>query len=124
MEVLATADRPVEDADESNFDGQASLQRFLPEDRSLAGRAYRVSFEAGSRTHWHKHSDVQLLYVVEGRCLVQVADGPVLLAVAGDVVRFEPGEKHWHGASEDGPMTHLAVNLGDTTTWLEPVGEG
>jgi len=121
MERLAAQDRPIEQADEANFDGRATLQRFLPQDRSLPGRVYRVSFESGGRTNWHTHSGVQLLYVVEGRCLVQVADGPVLSAVAGDVVRVEPGEKHWHGASPDGPMTHLAVNLGDSTSWLERV---
>ncbi len=124
MEHLPARRRHDEQADEAHFSGPARLTRFLSSDPSARGRVYRVRFEAGSRTHWHTHSDVQLLCVIEGRCLAQTWGGEVVVANAGDVVRFEAGEKHWHGASEDGPMTHLAVNLGDRTDWLEAVESG
>jgi hypothetical protein len=29
--------------------------------------------------------------------------------IAGDVVWFEPGEKHWHGASPTTAMTHITI---------------
>ena len=80
-----------------------------------------MAFEPGAATNWHTHSDVQILYVVEGRCAIQTWGGVVEVAEAGDVVRFAPGEKHWHGATADGPMTHVAINLGESTEWLEPV---
>ena len=40
--------------------------------------------------------------------------------------RLMPGEKHWHGAGPDGPMTHLAVQEaldGKTADWMKAVGE-
>lgn len=121
MEVLRHAERPTEPADERHFEGEAELTRFLPEDRSAPGRVYRVSFTAGARTHWHTHNGVQLIVVVEGQCRIQARGGPVTVADVGDVVRIHPGEEHWHGATADAGMVHLAVNLGTRTDWLEPV---
>jgi quercetin dioxygenase-like cupin family protein len=44
---------------------------------------------------------------------------------AGDTVRFEPGEEHWHGAAPGAFMTHLALQETDAdgadATWLEHV---
>ena len=42
----------------------------------------------------------------------------------GDVVWFEPGEKHWHGATPTTAMTHIAFQEklnGSPVTWLEHV---
>jgi len=42
------------------------------------------------------------------------------------VVWFEPGEKHWHGASPTTPMSHIAVveRTGDTDVmWGEHVSD-
>jgi quercetin dioxygenase-like cupin family protein len=41
----------------------------------------------------------------------------------GETIYIPPGEKHWHGASPDAPMVHLAVNVSPETDWLEPVSE-
>ena len=43
---------------------------------------------------------------------------------AGDTVYTSPGDEHWHGATADNMMCHLAIlegTEGDGTTWLEPV---
>jgi quercetin dioxygenase-like cupin family protein len=40
------------------------------------------------------------------------------------VIWFEPGEKHWHGASAHTAMSHIAVQEaldGSTVTWMEKV---
>jgi quercetin dioxygenase-like cupin family protein len=42
------------------------------------------------------------------------------------VVWFEPGERHWHGATATTAMTHIAVQErldGTAVTWLEPVSD-
>lgn len=86
------------------------------------GTALAVSFVAGARTDWHRHSHGQVLYVIEGEGRVGTRDGDVAEIGVGDLVEAPPGEEHWHGASPHGPMTHLALNFGETT-WLEPVSE-
>jgi quercetin dioxygenase-like cupin family protein len=42
------------------------------------------------------------------------------------VVRFAPGEKHWHGASPTTAMTHIAIveKLDDMSAdWMEHVSD-
>jgi quercetin dioxygenase-like cupin family protein len=83
--------------------------------------AYRVAFQPRARTDWHTHSGTQLLIILDGVCRLQTDAGAVTEITAGDVVSIEPGERHWHGASAKGPMTHLAVNVASTTSWFEKV---
>ena len=64
-----------------------------------AGNA--VTFEPGARTAWHTHPLGQTLIVTAGCGRVQREGGPVEDIRPGDVVRFEPGEKHWHGRGTD-----------------------
>ena len=43
----------------------------------------------------------------------------------GDVVYIEPGEQHWHGATADRFMAHVAMQEadehGEVVTWLDHV---
>jgi len=44
----------------------------------------------------------------------------------GDVVYFAPNEKHWHGASLNKAMSHIAIQEevnGEVVTWMEHVSE-
>ncbi|HEX2864200.1 MAG TPA: cupin domain-containing protein [Deinococcales bacterium] len=87
-----------------------------------AGNA--VTFEPGARTNWHTHPLGQVLIVTFGVGRAQRFGGPVEEIRPGDVVWFEPGEKHWHGAAPGTAMTHLAVQEaldGKAVDWLEPV---
>ncbi|HEX2054809.1 MAG TPA: cupin domain-containing protein [Actinomycetota bacterium] len=79
--------------------------------------ALAVAFEPGARTDWHTHPDGQVLYVVNGAGLVQSADGQTAEISAGDVVYATPGERHWHGARPNSPMTHLSLTTGGATQW-------
>jgi len=50
--------------------------------------------------------------------------GPVREIRPGDTVWIAPGEKHWHGASPDIAMVHIALQEsldGKHVTWLEHV---
>ena len=89
-------------------------------------RAARVAFEPAARTHWHTHPLGQTLYVVQGVGRVQSFGGPVREIKAGDVIWFEPGEKHWHGAAPTTGMAHIAMqeaHEGNAVTWMEPVSD-
>lgn len=85
-----------------------------------------VTFEPGARTAWHTHPLGQVLIVTAGCGLVQ-RDGQSIEEIRpGDVVWFEPGEKHWHGASPRTAMTHIAIQEsleGKAVEWLEHVSD-
>jgi quercetin dioxygenase-like cupin family protein len=84
-----------------------------------------VRFTPGARSAWHSHAVGQTLHVTDGIGLVQTRDGRVIRMRPGDTVYTPPGEEHWHGATSDNFMCHLAmlegVADGDGTTWLELV---
>ena len=86
--------------------------------------ASRVSFEPGARTAWHTHPAGQTLIVTFGKGRVQRDGGPVEEIRQGDVVWFPADEKHWHGASPDTAMSHIAIQEsidGSAVTWMEKV---
>jgi quercetin dioxygenase-like cupin family protein len=81
-----------------------------------------VHFTPGARTAWHSHSIGQTLYVTEGEGRVQSRGEPIVTIRPGDVV-FAPSEEwHWHGASPDHFMTHLAVSEGEPR-WGQQVSD-
>lgn len=85
-----------------------------------------VTFEPGARTAWHVHPLGQTLIVTAGCGWVQREGGDVEEIHPGDVVLFEPGEKHWHGATPTTAMTHIAIHEyldGKVVDWLEHVTE-
>ena len=95
-----------------------------PDDQSAIGCAH-VRFTPGARTFWHSHPKGQTLYVTDGVGFVASRGAEPMEIRAGDVVYIEPGEEHWHGASTDRFMAHIAMQEADDTgnivTWLEPV---
>jgi quercetin dioxygenase-like cupin family protein len=83
-----------------------------------------VTFEPGARTAWHTHPLGQTLIVTAGCGRVQRDGGPIEEIRAGDIVWFEAGERHWHGASPTNAMTHIAIAEmldGKVVEWLEHV---
>lgn len=85
-----------------------------------------VTFEPGARTAWHTHPLGQTLLIVSGLGWVQRDGGPIEEVRPGDIVWFEPGEKHWHGASSDCAMSHVAITEsrdGKSSDWLEHVSD-
>ncbi len=85
-----------------------------------------VTFDAGARTAWHTHPLGQMLFVTEGAGWAQREGGPVEEILAGDVIWFSPGEKHWHGAAPHSAMTHIAIQEaldGKAVDWLEHVSD-
>src|SRR5207302_10191715 len=71
--------------------------------------ASSVHFTPGARTAWHTHPNGQTIYVLEGVGLAQRRGGPIEIIRPGDRVFFEPGDRHWHGATAKRFMTHLAM---------------
>ena len=83
-----------------------------------------VTFEPGARTAWHTHPFGQTLIITAGSGWVQ-RDGENKQNVhPGDTVYFNPGEKHWHGATDKTAMSHIAIQEklnGSPVGWMEHV---
>jgi quercetin dioxygenase-like cupin family protein len=83
-----------------------------------------VTFEPGARTAWHTHPLGQTLIITAGLGRVQREGGSIEEVRAGDIVWFEPGERHLHGASPTTAMTHIAIAEmleGKVVEWMEQV---
>ena len=109
------------------FTGTVWLDEVTPVPYTTDVRVLLVTFEPGARTAWHTHPHGQLLRIVSGVGRVQKAGERMVEVLPGDVIWFEPGERHWHGAAPNRTMVHLAVQRADeagrTAMWQEHVIE-
>jgi len=126
MDISRAKDRTAQPGSAEWFTGDVSmLPLFAAKDPSRAS-ANTVTFEPGARTRWHTHPLGQMLIITAGQGRVQREGGPVEVISPGDVVRFAPDERHWHGAGPDTAMTHIAIQEsvdGVAVTWAEPVSD-
>lgn len=83
-----------------------------------------VTFEAMGRTNWHVHPAGQILLVTSGVGYYQEQGKPAQIIREGDVVKIAPDVRHWHGASHQSSLTHIAIVPSarpDGTDWQQPV---
>jgi quercetin dioxygenase-like cupin family protein len=95
------------------FTGEVWLDAIAAATPPSRMNALSVHFTPGARTAWHTHPFGQVLYVTEGEGRIQSKGGPVETIRAGDVVRFDPDEEHWHGAAPERFITHIALQESD-----------
>jgi quercetin dioxygenase-like cupin family protein len=108
------------------FTGTVRIDPLFVAEGSARSAGNTVTFEPGARTAWHTHPLGQVLIVTFGLGRVQREGGPIEEVRPGDVVKFEPGEKHWHGASPTSAMSHIAIQEaldGKPVEWLEHVSD-
>ena len=107
------------------FTGTVFIDNVRNPDTDTAIGCAHVRFAPGARTAWHTHPRGQTLYVTDGIGLVSRRGGEVTEIRPGDVVCVESGEEHWHGATPDRFMAHIAMQEADengqVVTWLEHV---
>jgi quercetin dioxygenase-like cupin family protein/alkylhydroperoxidase/carboxymuconolactone decarboxylase family protein YurZ len=107
-----------------HFAGSAQVQLLVEPTEPARASVASVTFEAGAHTAWHMHPLGQILIVTAGVGYAQQWGGLRQEIRPGDVVRIPPGTKHWHGASHDMSMSHVAVSEaldGKTVEWMEAV---
>ena len=126
MVISRGGSRDVRTPPPDNFTGSVRVEMlFEAVDPSHASGGY-VTFEPRARTAWHSHPRGQILLVTSGIGRVQLWGAPIEEIRAGDVVRIPAGQKHWHGASPQSAMTHLAVSEhrdGAAVEWMEKVSD-
>ena len=107
------------------FTGIAFIDTIAAASDPSRAAAALVHFSPGARTAWHTHPYGQTIYVTEGIGRCQKRGGSIEEIRPGDRVYFEPGEDHWHGATPNRFMAHVAIQEVDETggpvTWGEHV---
>jgi quercetin dioxygenase-like cupin family protein len=124
MNITRSGSAPSAKGPADYFTGSVRIDApFKGETPARVGGA-TVTFEPGARTAWHTHPLGQTLLVLSGFGRVQREGGPIEEIRPGDIVWFPPGEKHWHGASPNTAMSHVAIAEaldGKVVDWLEHV---
>jgi quercetin dioxygenase-like cupin family protein len=126
MEIKRNGSRPSGKGPAEWFTGAVRLDPLIEAPEPARVRGASVTFEPGARTAWHTHPLGQTLIVTAGCGRVQRWGSPAEEILPGDVIWFEPGEKHWHGAAPTTAMTHIAIQEaldGKAVDWLEHVSD-
>jgi quercetin dioxygenase-like cupin family protein len=126
MEITKAGSQPSAKGPDDWFTGTVRVDSpFQRRDPARIGGAV-VTFEPGARTAWHTHPLGQTLIVTAGSGRAQREGGPIETISAGDIIWFEPGEKHWHGAAPTTAMTHVAIAEsldGKVVQWMDKVSD-
>lgn len=126
MDIKRGGSRPSGKGPAEYFTGSVRIDPLIETKEPARVRGNHVTFEPGARTVWHTHPLGQTLIVTSGLGWVQRQGGPVEEIRPGDVVWFEPGEKHWHGATASTAMSHIAIQEalnGSAVDWMETVSD-
>lgn len=124
MEIKKNSSLPSVKGPEEWFTGTVRLDPLLNAEAPARVACASVTFEPKARTAWHTHPLGQMLIVTAGLGRVQCEGGTVEEIRPGDAVWIPPGEKHWHGASPNKFMTHIAIQEsldGKSVEWMEKV---
>ncbi|MFC3829391.1 MULTISPECIES: (R)-mandelonitrile lyase [Niastella] len=106
------------------FTGTVWIYPLIQPQDSLDCVSSSVTFEPGARTNWHMHPGGQALLVIEGKGYYQERGTRMRTIQKGDVVKCPPGVEHWHGASPDTKLTHIAIVTNaekGNSVWLQKV---
>jgi len=126
MEIIRIGSQSSGKGPQDWFTGSVRIDPLFQPNNSRRAAAAMVTFEPGARTAWHTHPLDQTLIVTSGVGWVQREDGLVEEIHPGDIVWFAHNEKHWHGASSTGAMSHIAIQEqlnGKVVDWMEKVSD-
>jgi quercetin dioxygenase-like cupin family protein len=124
MKITRVGSRPSAKGPQDWFTGSVRIDPLFDANEARRAAGATVTFEPGARTAWHTHPLGQTLIITAGCGWIQRDGDPVEEVHPGDVIWFEPNEKHWHGATATNGMSHIAIqeNLdGKVVDWLEQV---
>jgi len=126
VKIQRSGSQPSRPGPEDYFTGKVRIDApFAGSEPARVGGA-TVTFEPGARTAWHTHPLGQTLIVTQGRGWIQVWGEEVQEMNQGDIVWIPEDVKHWHGATPETAMTHIAIAEslnGSPVDWLEQVSD-
>jgi quercetin dioxygenase-like cupin family protein len=126
MTIIHSGSQAPQKGPADYFTGDVTIEwQFARSDPArLAGAL--VSFAPGARSAWHTHPLGQTLIVVSGTGWHQCEGEPREEIRTGDIVFCEPNRRHWHGATPDSAMSHIALQEaldGKVVQWMEQVSD-
>lgn len=107
-----------------NFSGDVWVSMLTSVDTAFSTSVGNVTFAPKARSNWHLHPSGQILLVTDGLGYYQEKGQPIRLIRKGDVIKCPSNLAHWHGASHDSSMSHIALgpnNGKGIVVWLERV---
>ncbi|WP_420283252.1 (R)-mandelonitrile lyase [Serratia liquefaciens] len=126
MKIQRSGSQPSRPGPEEYFTGKVRIDApFAGSEPARVGGA-TVTFEPGARTAWHTHPLGQTLIVTQGRGWIQLWGEEIQEMNQGDIVWVTEDVKHWHGATPDTAMTHIAIAEslnGSPVDWMEKVSD-
>ena len=112
MKIINIKDVEAKEVEGSNplfFGGKVCTQFVLGEELGAEKiQIVNVQFDPGARNKFHTHSVGQILYVTEGKGIVATREKEYIVT-PGMAIFIDPGEVHWHGATEDSSFAHLSI---------------
>ena len=124
MQIIKVGSRPTKKASSEYFTGTVWQDPLIEAEPPARVRALKVTFEPGSRTAWHTHPLGQTLYILSGIGLMGLRKQKPQVIKSGDTVWIPPNVEHWHGATAQNAMVHLAIQEASdnsSANWLEKV---
>src|SRR5271170_5840832 len=126
MDIKRNGSQPSAKGPADWFTGAVRIDPLFqaPDPARVAGAS--VTFEPGARTAWHTHPLGQTLIVTHDHGWLQEWGGEIRTINQGDIVWIPEGVKHWHGATPDNAMTHIAIAEslnGSPVEWMEYVSD-
>ncbi|PKX83633.1 germin [Pectobacterium peruviense] len=126
MKITRSGSHPSQPGPDSYFSGNVRIDAPFQSTAPARVGGATVTFEPGARTAWHTHPLGQTLIVTQGRGWLQEWGGEIQEINQGDIVWIPEGVKHWHGATPQTAMTHIAIAEslnGSPVEWLEKVSD-
>jgi quercetin dioxygenase-like cupin family protein len=126
MKIIRSGSIPSAAGPHEYFTGRVRLDSPFSTDAPARVGGAIVTFEPGARTAWHTHPLGQTLIVTHGKGWIQCEGEDIQEMHQGDIVWIPAEIKHWHGATPENAMTHIAIaesQNGNPVTWLEQVSD-
>ncbi len=98
------------------FEGRVLMQPLVSAKESAELELLAVFFDNGARAIPHVHSTDQVLWVVEGRCIVAETSGRREVG-PGECVLLPANQWHWHGAVRGHSACHVSIRKPGPTDW-------
>jgi quercetin dioxygenase-like cupin family protein len=108
MKIVKLTDGKPEEAASKMFEGKVYRLPLIDNQIAKEITVTMIMFNPGARNVFHTHTGEQVLYVTDGKGIV-ANEQEEFTVTQGTAIYIPPGERHWHGATEDSSFSHLSI---------------